>query len=29
VTVVEQAIEHGADSGDIAEQLTPVLDGAI
>src|SRR5438034_8519876 len=29
VAVMQQAIEHGADCGDIAEQLAPVLDGTI
>ena len=29
VAVMQQAIEHGADRGDIAEQLAPVLDRAI
>ena len=26
---MEKAIEHGADGGNIAEQLSPVLDGTV
>jgi hypothetical protein len=29
VAVVKQTIEHGADGGNIAEQLAPVVDGAV
>ena len=29
VAVMQQTIEHGADGGDIAEQLAPVLDRAV
>jgi len=29
VSVVEQAVEHGADGGGIAEQFAPVLDRAV
>jgi hypothetical protein len=29
VAVMQQAVEHGADRGDIAEQLAPVLDRTI
>src|ERR1019366_3109452 len=29
VAMMEQAVEHGTDCGDIAEQLTPVLDRAV
>jgi hypothetical protein len=29
MTVMQQAVEHGADRGDIAEQFAPVLDRPI
>ena len=28
VAVMEKAIKHSADGGDIAEQLAPIIDGA-
>ena len=27
--MVKQAVEHGADGGDIGEQFAPVIDGAV
>jgi hypothetical protein len=29
MAVMQQAVEHGTDGGDIAEQFAPVLDGTI
>jgi hypothetical protein len=29
MTVMQEAVEHGGDSGDIAEQLAPILNGTV
>ena len=29
MAVVEQAIEHGSDGGDVSEEFSPVFDGAV